>query len=67
MSACDVEGMSWKLEEVLGDPERMSMLSRRNLMESRGYHADVLRERRRSFCQFMKDQVLRNRVARQGV
>jgi glycosyltransferase involved in cell wall biosynthesis len=52
--AGDVKALADKICEVLGDPQRMSAMSLRNLEEAREYSDDELRKRRVEFYQQVK-------------
>jgi hypothetical protein len=52
--------------EVLRDPDRLTRLSRENLLKGRAYHADVLRPRRRDFYKTVLDATLRWQAERRG-
>jgi glycosyltransferase involved in cell wall biosynthesis len=52
----DVEALAHKIAEVVGDPERMTGMSARNLKKARGYHRDILHQRKVAFLRYVKDQ-----------
>jgi len=51
----DPAALATKIQEVLNDPSRMEMMSRRNLSESREYIDSVLAERRLHFYRHVRD------------
>lgn len=52
----DAKALAAKIQEVLGDPQRMNRMSARNLAKAGEYLDHVLAERRRSFYQIVKDR-----------
>lgn len=54
----DARALAAKLCEVLGDAQRLSLLSAANLERARAFHLDVLSPRRSSFYQSVKDTTL---------
>jgi glycosyltransferase involved in cell wall biosynthesis len=57
--AGDPAALARKIREVLGDPLRMSEMSRRNLDATREFMDSVLSERRRRFYQYVRDYTQR--------
>ena len=55
-----------KVIEVLRDPDRLTRLSRENLLKGRAYHADALRPRRRDFYKTVRDATLRWQAERRA-
>lgn len=52
----DAQALAMKIREVVSDPERMTRMSARNLEKAKGYHEDILRERRNKFYQYVKER-----------
>jgi glycosyltransferase involved in cell wall biosynthesis len=52
----DAAALARKIAEVVGDPERMTRMSIRNLSKARGYHHDILHQRKIAFLRYLKDQ-----------
>ena len=49
----DVRGLALRILQVLGDPERMALMSERNLAAAREYREDVQSPRRDAFCRYV--------------
>jgi len=54
----DVEALATKIREVLASRERMAQMAARNLEHARDYCADILRARRRTFFEAVRDRTL---------
>jgi glycosyltransferase involved in cell wall biosynthesis len=52
----DVKALARKIKEVVTNPERMTVMSARNLAKAREYKDDNLRERRNSFYRYVKEK-----------
>jgi glycosyltransferase involved in cell wall biosynthesis len=50
----DVSGLAAKILEVAGDPERLSLMSTRNLRRVQEYRPEILTERRNEFYRFLR-------------
>jgi glycosyltransferase involved in cell wall biosynthesis len=57
----DVEALARKIEDVLGDPERLVHSSRRNLEVSREYLPSIREERRLEFYRFIRRAAVNDR------
>ena len=57
----DVEALARKIEDVLGDPERLVHSSRRNLDVSREYLPSIREERRLEFYRFIRRAAVNDR------
>jgi glycosyltransferase involved in cell wall biosynthesis len=55
----DASALANKLRDILHDPERRIRLAASNLAKARGFHADVLRARRRGFYEAVRDATQR--------
>ena len=65
----DTEGLATRIQAVLGDPERMTKMSERNLAKAREYHQNVLRERRAVLFRHVRrctEEYARRRARRDG-
>jgi glycosyltransferase involved in cell wall biosynthesis len=56
VTPADATALSRKIREVVTDPERMARMSERNLKRAREYREGVLRERRITFYQYLKER-----------
>jgi glycosyltransferase involved in cell wall biosynthesis len=54
----DVAALAGKIQEVLGDPERLASMARRNRKEAEQYHNRVLKPRREEFYRQVRDRTL---------
>lgn len=52
----DAAALAAKIREVVGDPARLSQMSRQNLDTARLYRAEILREKRVGFYQYVREQ-----------
>jgi glycosyltransferase involved in cell wall biosynthesis len=50
----DVSGLAAKIHEVASDPERLSLMSARNLRKVQEYRPEILMERRDEFYRFLR-------------
>ena len=53
----NVTALATRIREVLLDPARMARMSARNLEKAGEYRGDILRERRASFYQYVREQI----------
>lgn len=49
----DVPALAAKIRQVLGDPQRLAQMSRRNLEKAREYSEHMLTPRRDEFCRYL--------------
>jgi glycosyltransferase involved in cell wall biosynthesis len=63
----DVAGLSDKMREVLGDPQRQARMSRRNLETARMYRAERLAEIRCDFYRTIRDRTAAWLASRQSI
>lgn len=52
----DVYSLARKIREVLGSPERMTMMSARNLERVKEYRQEILRSRQTAFYRFLRER-----------
>ena len=52
----DSEALATKIREVATDPRRLTRMSRKNLETARHYRAEILREKRIGFYQYVREQ-----------
>jgi glycosyltransferase involved in cell wall biosynthesis len=52
----DVEALAQKIMEVVGDPERLARMSRRNWEKAKEYRNEVLQVRRVAFYKYVKEK-----------
>lgn len=52
----DVAALARKIHEVVNEPERMSLMSTRNLEKAKEYKDEALREQRRAFYCYLREQ-----------
>lgn len=52
----DVRALALRIDELVGDPERMARTSERNLAKAREYREEVLRQRRDKFYRYLLDR-----------
>jgi glycosyltransferase involved in cell wall biosynthesis len=54
VDAEDIRGLANKIKEVVGDPIRLSAMSRRNLRRAQEYRPEILEKRRTEFYRFLR-------------
>ncbi|KYC37086.1 hypothetical protein WA1_46490 [Scytonema hofmannii PCC 7110] len=52
----DVASLAAKISEILADPQRMAVMSARNLEKAQLYRDDILRQRRIKFYKYVRDR-----------
>ncbi|GAA6617028.1 glycosyltransferase family 4 protein [Scytonema sp. NUACC26] len=52
----DVASLAAKISEILVNPQRMAVMSARNLEKAQNYRDDILRQRRMKFYQYVRDR-----------
>lgn len=52
----DVAALAGKIREVVGDPQRRQRMATRNLRRAADFRSELLRQRHREFCQFLRQR-----------